>query len=160
MGVLEKFRRKPAAAQDLTTLPMAANGHSSPNSLTDKEARPVELENRTEPDFEGAVGDVEVANGTRGPAPTIDVAAEKRLVRKVDWNMVPLVSALYLLAFLDRSNIGNAKIAGMAEDLAIGDRYNWLLTIFYISYILFEWFAMMWKILPPHVWAATVVLGW
>jgi len=38
--------------------------------------------------------------------------------------------------------------------------YNWLLTIFYISYIIFEWFALMWKLIPPHMWAAFVVTGW
>src|SRR5690242_20311176 len=36
----------------------------------------------------------------------IDPALEKRVRRKLDWHIVPLVSALYLLAFLDRSNIG------------------------------------------------------
>lgn len=38
--------------------------------------------------------------------------------------------------------------------------YQWLLTIFYISYILFEWFALMWKIVPPHVWACFCVISW
>ena len=38
--------------------------------------------------------------------------------------------------------------------------YQWLLTIFYISYILFEWFALMWKVLPPHIWATFCVIGW
>jgi hypothetical protein len=38
--------------------------------------------------------------------------------------------------------------------------YQWLLTIFYISYILFEWFALMWKVLPPHMWATFCVVGW
>jgi hypothetical protein len=38
--------------------------------------------------------------------------------------------------------------------------YQWLLTIFYISYIVFEWFALMWKVLPPHMWAAFCVVGW
>ena len=33
---------------------------------------------------------------------------EKKVVRKLDWNLVPLVSGLYLLAFLDRSNIGKS----------------------------------------------------
>lgn len=85
-----------------------------------------------------------------------DRALERRVVRKLDWHVVPLVAALCechahativslneqtdLLAFLDRSNIGNARIAGMEDDLRLGygDRYTWLLTIFYISYILFE----------------------
>lgn len=38
--------------------------------------------------------------------------------------------------------------------------YQWLLTIFYISYIVFEWFALMWKLIPPHIWAAFCVVGW
>lgn len=71
--------------------------------------------------------------------PSIDPELERRVVRKTDMNLVPLVMALYLLAFLDRSNIGNARIAGMSTDLnLIGDRYDWLLTIFYIPYIIFE----------------------
>lgn len=44
-------------------------------------------------------------------------------------------------------------------DLSSGD-YQWLLTIFYIAYIVFEWFALMWKVVPPHIWAAIVVTGW
>lgn len=37
--------------------------------------------------------------------------------------------------------------------------YQWLLTIFYIAYILFEWLILMWKIVPPHLWAAICVTG-
>jgi MFS family permease len=49
----------------------------------------------------------------------------------------------------------------MDEDLHLSSAdYQWLLTIFYISYILFEWFALMWKIIPPHIWAAICVVGW
>jgi MFS family permease len=38
--------------------------------------------------------------------------------------------------------------------------YQWLLTIFYIAYIVFEWFAFMWKLVPPHIWATFCVMGW
>jgi MFS family permease len=40
-----------------------------------------------------------------------------------------------------------------------GNDYAWLLTIFYIAYIVFEWFALMWKVVPPHIWAAICVFG-
>jgi hypothetical protein len=90
-----------------------------------------------------------VDNG--GSAPYIDPVIEKRVVRKIDMNLVPLLMALYLLAFLDRSNIGNAKIAGMAKALDLNaDRYSWLLTIFYISYILFQFQVLGWKRFPPQ----------
>ncbi|CAD6454357.1 d784c3a0-d163-423c-926f-9ec128be12a0 [Sclerotinia trifoliorum] len=91
----------------------------------------------------------------------IDPEIEKRVVRKLDKRLIPLVMLLYLLSYLDRSNIGNAKTAGMTKDLDISSpEYEWLLTIFYISYIVFEWFALMWKVLPPHVWACFCVVGW
>ncbi|KAL1595311.1 hypothetical protein SLS60_010002 [Paraconiothyrium brasiliense] len=104
-------------------------------------------------------GDAEVGAATHEQ--TIDPELEKRVRRKLDWHIIPLVSALYLLAFLDRSNIGNARIAGMTQDLDLdGGKYDWLLTIFYISYIVFEFQAIMWKLVPPHRWAAFVVFGW
>jgi len=51
----------------------------------------------------------------------IDAVAEKRLRRKLDRRLITLVFAAYLLAFLDRSNIGNAEAAGMSKDLGFGD---------------------------------------
>ncbi|KAF2793118.1 MFS general substrate transporter [Melanomma pulvis-pyrius CBS 109.77] len=97
---------------------------------------------------------------TVDPTP-IDAEVEKRVLRKLDRRLVSLVFVLYLLAYLDRSNIGNAKIAGLDKDLSLSSsQYQWLLTIFYISYILFEWFALMWKLVPPHIWATFCVLGW
>lgn len=37
----------------------------------------------------------------------IDIAAERRIVRKQDMHLMPLLFAIYLLSFLDRSNIGS-----------------------------------------------------
>lgn len=44
-------------------------------------------------------------------------------------------------------------------DFKEGD-YDWLLTIFYISYICFGFLAIMWKVVPPHYWAAFCVFTW
>ncbi|EFQ94385.1 hypothetical protein PTT_07951 [Pyrenophora teres f. teres 0-1] len=85
----------------------------------------------------------------------IDPEVEKRVVRKFDKHMVPLLATLYMLAFLDRSNIGNARIAGLDTDLKLSSsQFQWLLTIFYISYISFGFLTIMWKVVPPHIWAA------
>ncbi|KAI0009168.1 hypothetical protein F4779DRAFT_583421 [Xylariaceae sp. FL0662B] len=49
----------------------------------------------------------------------------------------------------------------MGTDLGFDDgHYQWLLTIFYIPYIVFEWFALMWKAVPPHIWAFCCVTVW
>ncbi|KAK6208548.1 hypothetical protein QIS74_12066 [Colletotrichum tabaci] len=46
---------------------------------------------------------------------------------------------LYLLAHIDRGNIGNAKIEGMDKDLGLtGNQYNIASTIFFVPYIIFE----------------------
>ncbi|KAB5515133.1 major facilitator superfamily transporter [Coniochaeta sp. 2T2.1] len=91
----------------------------------------------------------------------LDEATERRVRRKLDRVVVSLAFTAYLLAFLDRSNIGNAQTAGMGSDLKFDDpHYQWLLTIFYIPYIVLEWLAMMWKIVPPHIWAFGTILTW
>ena len=86
---------------------------------------------------------------------------ERRVRRKLDTRLVLFVALLYLLSFLDRSNIGNAKIAGLTDDLDLSDnQYEWLLTIFYITYILFEWMTLCFKIFPPHIYIACCVCAW
>ena len=41
-------------------------------------------------------------------------------------------------------DIGNARIAGLPEDLKLGPaQYEWLLWAFYITYIVFEWMILM-----------------
>lgn len=88
----------------------------------------------------------------------IDVSGvdEKKLLRKLDLWLVPWLSFLYLLSFLDRTSIGNAKVSlrgyqhnsplihpsqlyGLETDLGINDtQYNIALTIFFFSYAIFE----------------------
>lgn len=64
---------------------------------------------------------------------------EKKLLRRIDFHIVPVFTLLYLLSFLDRGNIGNAKIEGLAEDLNLtGNQYNICLTIFFIFYASLE----------------------
>ncbi|KAK5678564.1 hypothetical protein LTS10_009008 [Elasticomyces elasticus] len=49
----------------------------------------------------------------------IDPARERKLLWKIDAFLVPLLTLSFLSAYLDRSNIGNAAIAGMPEDLGL-----------------------------------------
>lgn len=54
-----------------------------------------------------------------------DEKATKRLVRKVDVVLLPFLALLYLLSFLDRTNIGNARLAGLEKSLGMkGLHYN------------------------------------
>ena len=50
----------------------------------------------------------------------------KKVLRKMDLHLIPMLALLYLLAFLDRGNIGNARIEGLDTDLKLtGGQYNW-----------------------------------
>lgn len=54
-------------------------------------------------------------------------------------NSHPQLCVLYLMAFLDRTNIGNAKIDNMPKDLGLSPgQYNATLSIFFVSYAVFE----------------------
>ena len=60
---------------------------------------------------------------------------EKMILRKMDWHLIPMLALLYLLSFLDRGNIGNAKIEGLQETLGMSNaQYNWCLTAFFFTY--------------------------
>lgn len=50
-----------------------------------------------------------------------DPVLDKKTLFKLDILLVPLVASMYLLAFLDRANIGNARVAGLQKDLDISD---------------------------------------
>jgi len=63
-------------------------------------------------------------------------SAEKRLLRKIDWRVLPIPILLVGLSSIDRTNIASARVAGMAKDLDLGgNRYNiavsgrWLLSL-------------------------------
>ncbi|KAF9739830.1 hypothetical protein PMIN06_004889 [Paraphaeosphaeria minitans] len=81
--------------------------------------------------------------------------------RKLDTHLVAFLALLYSLSFLDRSNIGNARIAGLADDLRLTDsQYEWLLWAFYITYIAFEWMTLLYRVIPAHVYISLCIAAW
>lgn len=60
-------------------------------------------------------------------------------MRKIDFRLLPPLTILYNVAFMDRSNIGNAKFAGMNDEIGLtGSQYNIDLTVFFFPYAMFE----------------------
>lgn len=98
---------------------------------------------------------------------TSDIAAEygiaeKAFVRRLDYKLLPALSFLYLLSFLDRSNVGNARIEGLTTDLHMtGNEYLFGLTIFFVGYVLFEVPAqIVLKLWTPRMWLPTITVAW
>lgn len=67
-----------------------------------------------------------------------------------------MLAALYLCCFLDKTNVGNAKILGLTEDLGINPhQYGVALAVFYIPYILCEIpSSLVLKKVSPRIWLA------
>ncbi|KAF1982042.1 MFS general substrate transporter [Aulographum hederae CBS 113979] len=89
-----------------------------------------------------------------------DPLATKKLLWKCDWHLIPVLWVMFLLTFLDRSNIGNAKIQGLPQELNMkGNDYNVALFVFFIPYILFEvpsnWII---KKVEPSTWLSGIMV--
>ncbi|KAI9048381.1 hypothetical protein LZ554_007217 [Drepanopeziza brunnea f. sp. 'monogermtubi'] len=79
----------------------------------------------------------ELQQAIRNYIPNTD--AEKKLVRKIDLHLIPILWIMYVLNYVDRTNIGNAKTAGMDDDLKLGGgRYAWVISIFFFGYLIME----------------------
>ncbi|KAF9885386.1 hypothetical protein FE257_013004 [Aspergillus nanangensis] len=87
---------------------------------------------------------------------------EAALLRKVDWRLLPVLSIFYLISYIDRANMGNARLYGLEDDLGLSpQQYSWCLTIFFIPYAVFEVPSnLMLKFLKPSIWLPTIMLVW
>ncbi|RHZ61801.1 putative MFS transporter [Aspergillus thermomutatus] len=63
--------------------------------------------------------------------------ARRKVLRK--WRLIPMLVLLYLITYIDKTNIGNAKIEGLLPSLGMtGNQYNIALSVFFVPYILAE----------------------
>ncbi|KAK5267505.1 hypothetical protein LTR99_006694 [Exophiala xenobiotica] len=71
--------------------------------------------------------------------------SEKRFVRKLDMILLPLLALAYLLAYMDRNNVGYARLMGLQEDLDLssGEFYNvvMMFSLFYSATVIAGVFA-------------------
>ncbi|KAJ5403366.1 hypothetical protein N7509_003237 [Penicillium cosmopolitanum] len=100
--------------------------------------------------------------GVEGVLDNYEAAEELKVVRKCDLRVVPILMLLYLLAFLDRINIGNARLQGLERDIGMkGGQYNYALFIFFIPYILCEVPCnLIMKKLAPSTWISGIMVAW
>ncbi|KAI5814864.1 high-affinity nicotinic acid transporter [Pyronema omphalodes] len=84
---------------------------------------------------------------------------DRNLVRKLDYKLIPWLCLLYLFNFLDRTNIGNAKIEGLIDDLNMTQgQYNACLTIFFVACVVFEPISnTLLKLMRPSIYLPIIV---
>ncbi|KAI0160664.1 putative allantoate permease [Xylariaceae sp. FL1272] len=84
-----------------------------------------------------------------------------KLVRKIDFKVLPMLFIIYVIAFLDRANISNALTLGLQKELGLtGQQPNTALAIFFVPYIIFEIPSnFLLKKLTPKVWMSVCIFG-
>jgi MFS family permease len=90
-----------------------------------------------------------------------DSAFEQRTFAKIAWRIVPLLFIGYVVAFLDRVNVGFAKLQ-MASDLQFSDAvYGFGAGIFFISYLIFEVPSnLVLRKVGARLWLARIMITW
>jgi hypothetical protein len=64
----------------------------------------------------------------------VEATEAKRVLRKIDKRVVPILFFIYLLQYLDKNGINYASVYGLEEGLDLhGQNYSWLGSIFYFG---------------------------
>ena len=94
-------------------------------------------------------------------ATTYSPEFEKSTYGKVAWRLIPFLFICYIVAFLDRVNVGFAKLQ-MAGDLGFSDQiYGFGAGIFFIGYFIFEVPSnVILERVGAKVWIARIMITW
>lgn len=94
------------------------------------------------------------------PTPVADEEGEARLIVRIfDIRLLTLFTVINLFSFIDRVNIGNARLLGLQEDLDLsGLRFNIALTCLLVSYCVVELPSnILCKLIGGHIYVPILV---
>ncbi|KAJ5291879.1 MFS general substrate transporter [Penicillium angulare] len=70
---------------------------------------------------------------------SIDKATERKLRRKLDWHILPLLGMCYFFYYVDKTTMSYAAIFGIKDDLKLhGTQYSWLSSVFYFGWLIWS----------------------
>ncbi|MDT0549921.1 MULTISPECIES: MFS transporter [Streptomyces] len=92
---------------------------------------------------------------------TLDEAGARAAVSRISWRILPLIAVGYVIAYIDRTNIGFAQL-GMGEDLGIkAAAYGFAASIFFIAYFFFEVPSnLLLRRFGARAWLARIMATW
>ncbi|KAL5343047.1 major facilitator superfamily domain-containing protein [Aspergillus crustosus] len=87
---------------------------------------------------------------------------DRETLNRLDWILMPMTLILYLLAWLDRANVGNARVAGLDTDLGLSDyQYKVAITVTYVPYFASELPSnLILKKIGPWILLPTLCTAW
>ncbi|KAJ5815189.1 Major facilitator superfamily domain general substrate transporter [Penicillium riverlandense] len=100
--------------------------------------------------------------GIQGEAIELDEATNRRLLRTIDWHIMPIMCVVYGMNYLDKTTLSYASVMGIKEDLhLIDDQYQWLGSLFYFGYLAWEYpTSRLLQRLPLGKYSAACILIW
>ncbi|RYP27642.1 hypothetical protein DL767_007572 [Monosporascus sp. MG133] len=98
-------------------------------------------------------------------SPDERISLERRLIKKIDLRLMPMVILMYILNYIDRNNIAAAKLAGLPEDLnlrADSGEFQTAVSILFVGYILMQLPSNLFlnKIGKPAIYLPTCMIVW
>ncbi|KAH7064253.1 major facilitator superfamily domain-containing protein [Paraphoma chrysanthemicola] len=87
---------------------------------------------------------------------------QKKIIRKVDYRLIPTLGFMYCVSLMDRTNLGVAMVAGMGVDLKLtGQRYSLVVLLFFITYVALQPPAtVVLRKLGPRIFLPSIVVIW
>ncbi|GAM88972.1 hypothetical protein ANO11243_070060 [Dothideomycetidae sp. 11243] len=98
-----------------------------------------------------------------------DRETEQRIVRKIDWHILPWICSCYLINYLDRTNLGNARTLNndipadnLVQQLGLtGIRYNISIAVFFVPYVCMEFPSnILLNYFSPSIWIGRIMITW
>lgn len=142
MSLLDHKQVAPPATNVINPLPGGVHldrKHSDANSIGKGQGEQVEyVENVLEKGpQDGECADV--VAGDHFGTNTVYSPAERSLVRKLDWHIMPIVFCMYFMNKLDQNAIANARLNHLEKDLGLkGNQFNVCVSVLYAGYTLIQ----------------------
>ena len=135
--------RHPTMHDDMPDAKMAANG----DDASHLEVADIEKELEIEHD----------------PNEQISYHEGRKIIHKIDRRLITALGLMFAVSLMDRTNLGNANIAGMGVDLGLtkGFRYSTIIILFFVPYVILQWpSAIVVRKLGPRVFLPAVTFLW
>ncbi|KAK9794752.1 putative Major facilitator superfamily transporter [Seiridium cardinale] len=92
----------------------------------------------------------------------IDDAAARRILRKIDWHIIPLLFITYVFNFMDKTILSSAAVFGLKDDNhLVGQQYSWVSSVFYFGYFFWTYpTTLLIARLPIGKYLSGTILFW
>ncbi|KAJ3736008.1 major facilitator superfamily domain-containing protein [Lentinula guzmanii] len=127
---------------------------STSNHSKEKQDHPLKAVNESDVDVAAQLVD--------GKGEELDPQVAKRILRKLDIHIMPLMCLMYLMTFADKTTLGQSAVLGIEETAHLNqNQFDWLSSVFYLTYLAFEYpqnFAL--QRFPVGKWMSVNIFVW